>query len=67
MGLDIRLPLGMIFVITGVILIAYGAFTWGSPIYTQSDGLNLNMIWGGVMVIFGAGMWIAGRRGKAEV
>jgi hypothetical protein len=67
MGLDIRLPLGMIFVITGVILIAYGAFTWGSAIYAQSDGLNLNMIWGGVMTIFGAGMWIAGRRGRPQI
>ena len=65
MGLDIRIPLGMIFVITGAVLVIYGATTWGSAIYAQSDNLNINMIWGSLMTVFGAAMWIAGRRGKA--
>ena len=62
MGLDIRLPLGLIFLITGVILMVYGAITYGSPIYQLSLGLNLNLIWGAVMALFGAGMLLASKR-----
>jgi hydrogenase-4 membrane subunit HyfE len=62
MGLDIRLPLGLIFAITGLILVVYGALTHGSPIYAISEGVNLNVVWGAVMTLFGAVMLIASRR-----
>ena len=62
MGLDIRLPLGLIFLITGAILILYGIVTYGSAIYQVSMGVNLNLIWGAVMALFGAGMLLAARR-----
>jgi hypothetical protein len=64
MGLDIRIPLGLIFLITGAILIVYGAMTYGSAIYGVSMGVNLNLIWGVVMALFGVGMLLAGRMGK---
>ena len=64
MGLDIRMPLGLIFLITGTILMVYGAITYGSPIYGVSMGINLNLLWGAVMALFGAGMLLAGRRAK---
>ena len=62
MGLDIRVPLGMIFLLIGGIMTAYGAVTIGSPMYQRCLGLNVNLIWGLVMVAFGAVMFYVGRR-----
>ncbi len=62
MGLDIRLPLGLIFAITGTIMLVYGTATLGSYIYAISMGINLNVIWGGIMTIFGIWMFILGRK-----
>jgi hypothetical protein len=62
MGLDIRLPLGLIFLIIGAILALYGAFTWGSAMYLNSGGINLNVVWGSVMVVFGGMMFALSRR-----
>jgi len=62
MGLDIRLPLGLIFLIIGAIMTVYGAFTWGSSIYAASMGINLNVIWGAVMLVFGGVMLALSRR-----
>lgn len=62
MGLDIRLPLGLIFLITGLIMFFYGVATHGSPMYAASMGININLIWGLVMLVFGAVMALLGRR-----
>lgn len=62
MGLDIRVPLGLIFLITGGIMTVYGLFTRGSEIYARSMEINLNLIWGVVMLLFGAVMFFVGRR-----
>ena len=62
MGLDIRLPLGLIFLIIGAIMAIYGAFTWGNPMYGSSMGINLNVIWGAVMLVFGGLMLALSRR-----
>jgi hypothetical protein len=64
MGLDIRIPLGLIFLITGGILSLYGLFTRGSEIYHKSMGMNVNLTWGLVMFVFGAIMFFIGRRQK---
>ncbi len=65
MGLDIRIPLGLIFLITGGIIGVYGIFTFNSPeIYEKSMGINLNLTWGGLMFIFGLVMFLVGRRQK---
>jgi hypothetical protein len=62
MGLDIRLPLGLIFLIIGGIMAVYGVFTRGSAMYASSQDINLNLIWGLVMLLFGLIMFIAGRK-----
>jgi hypothetical protein len=62
MGLDIRIPLGLMFLITGGLLAAYGVVTWGSAIYERSLGMNVNLIWGAVMFVFGVVMYVMGRR-----
>ena len=62
MGLDIRLPLGLIFLIIGGIMAVYGVFTRGSAMYASSQGINLNLVWGLVMLVFGLIMFLAGRK-----
>lgn len=52
--LDIRIPIGLMFSILGVILAAYGVMTRGTQIYhIHSLGVNVNMYWGCVLLIFG--------------
>jgi len=66
MGLDIRMPLGMLFLCTGGLMAGYGLFTRGSAIYEKSLYLNINLIWGLVLLLFGLSMlmlaWTANRR-----
>jgi len=62
MGLDIRVPLGLIFLIIGGIMAGYGVFTRGSAMYASSQGINLNLVWGLVMLAFGLIMFIAARK-----
>lgn len=52
--LDIRMPIGLLFSILGVLLFIYGLVTLGdSTMYAQSLGININ-IWSGIgMTVFG--------------
>ena len=56
MGLDIRLPLGLLFVVTGGMMAVYGLFTHGSAIYQKSLGIDINLVWGVVLSLFGLTM-----------
>ena len=62
MGLDIRIPLGLMFLITGGLMAGYGLFTRGSAIYAKSLDVNVNLIWGAVMFVFGLATYLMGRR-----
>ena len=64
MGLDIRIPLGLIFLIIGGIMSLYGLLTRHSAIYEKSLDVNLNLSWGLIMFLFGLVMFIIGRRQK---
>jgi multisubunit Na+/H+ antiporter MnhG subunit len=64
MGLDIRIPLGLIFLIIGGIISLYGLFTRHSAVYDKSMGINLNLTWGAIMFVFGLIMYLVGRRQK---
>jgi hypothetical protein len=61
MGLDIRLPIGMLFTIFGIMLIVFGVFS-NPSLYAQSLGININLIWGVVLLVFGAVMLFLGGR-----
>jgi len=61
MGLDIRLPIGMLFTIFGIMLIVFGVFS-NPSLYAQSLGINVNLIWGVVLLVFGAIMLFLGAR-----
>ncbi len=64
MGLDIRIPLGLIFLIIGGIMGVFGIATHGDAIYEKSLGVDLNLTWGCIMFVFGAIMFFVGRRKK---
>ena len=65
MGLDIRVPLGLIFLVLGGILTVFGLYTHAdASLYARSLGVDLNLGWGGVMLAFGAVMFFVGRRQK---
>lgn len=66
MNLDIRTPMGWMFLIIGLIIAIYGAATSGSPMYAKhSLGVNVNLWWGLAMALFGAVMlglaWLAAK------
>ncbi|HTV16076.1 MAG TPA: hypothetical protein VME68_15250 [Acidobacteriaceae bacterium] len=61
MSLDLRIPMGLMFTIVGVILTLYGILTHGSTIYARSAGMDINLIWGLVMLVFGLTMFLMGR------
>lgn len=58
MGLDIRYPIGMMFTLIGLLLLGTGIFTGGDAgMYKISLGININLIWGAVLFLFGLLMW----------
>lgn len=61
MGLDIRLPIGFLFTLFGVVLTLFGAFS-DKALYERSLGINVNLVWGVVLLVFGLGMLFLGRR-----
>jgi len=65
MQLDVRTPIGLMFTIVGVILTVYGAATHGSPMYARSMGTNVNLWWGGILLVFGLLMLVLARRKRA--
>lgn len=66
MSLDIRLPIGMLFTILGVLLAGYGLAS-DPAIYQRSLGYNVNLTWGMAILIFGVVMLVFGRRGTSSV
>jgi len=61
---DIRLPIGLIFTIFGIIVSMYGLLT-DQALYDQhSFGFNVNLWWGLLMFIFGCSMLIFAFRKK---
>jgi hypothetical protein len=66
MGLDIRLPIGLMFAILGALLVIYG-LVGDKAMYARSLGVNVNLSWGIVMFIFGMVMLILGRRGTSAM
>jgi hypothetical protein len=65
MGLDIRLPIGIMFSILGALLTVYGMVSHGS-IYQRSLNININLWWGIVIFGFGLVMLILSKRGGKE-
>jgi hypothetical protein len=59
MNLDVRLPIGLMFSVFGVVLSLYGLFS-DKQIYQRSLDININLWWGLVLLVFGLLMlWLA--------
>jgi hypothetical protein len=68
MNLDLRIPMGLMFTLVGIILTAFGIATRGSiELYSRSLGINVNMWWGIVLLIFGQIMFQLGRSSQARL
>jgi hypothetical protein len=61
MGLDIRIPIGLMFAIIGALLAVYGFFAAHVTL-----GLNMDLIWGSVLLAFGAVMLLLARSASAR-
>lgn len=62
MQLDIRLPIGWLFTLLGLILAGFGLVSDAS-IYERSLGHNVNLWWGLAMIAFGLVFLLLARRG----
>jgi hypothetical protein len=61
MGLDIRWPIGLMFTLIGVLLAINGAVVKSN--HAISLGININLIWGVVLLVFGVLMLLGALKG----
>jgi len=61
MSLDLRLPIGLLFLVLGALLLVFGLAS-DPAIYEASLGVNINFWWGGVMMLFGGAMLVPALR-----
>jgi hypothetical protein len=63
--MDLRIPIGWMFLVLGVLLTGYGLVS-DPRIYERSLGTNINLVWGLTLAVFGAVLLLlARRRGRA--
>lgn len=61
MYLDLRIPVGLMFGLTGLILSGFGLITNNDvSLYAKSLGVNINLWWGVVLLVFGIVMAVLG-------
>ena len=58
-NLDIRLPIGGLFTVLGLMLAGYGAISNDPSLYQRSQSINVNLWWGLIMLAFGAGLLLS--------
>jgi hypothetical protein len=56
MGLDIKIPIGLMFAVFGIILTIFGVVTSGNEMYNLSLNININLWSGLFMLVFGVFM-----------
>lgn len=59
MGLDIRWPIGLMFTLIGVLLAGFGGLNRSGSL---SLGININLVWGVVLLVFGGAMLLGAMR-----
>jgi hypothetical protein len=68
MNLDLRLPMGLMFTLTGTILTSFGLATRDNKaLYAPSLGIDANLWWGAVLLVFGIIMLVLGRRNQTRI
>ena len=64
---DIRIPIGLMFSVLGVLITIFGFVTKSdSSMYQRSLGINVNLVMGVVMLIFGLVMLYLSQRKKKK-
>jgi hypothetical protein len=61
MGLDIRYPIGLMFTFIGALLLVFGLAKGAE---STTLGININLIWGAVLLVFGVLMLLGAIKGK---
>lgn len=65
MTFDLRIPVGLMFTVFGLILVAVGLL--GNPaLIEKSLGVNMNLWWGLTQLVFGGSMLFFGLRRKGD-
>lgn len=66
---DIRIPIGLMFTIVGIIITIFGFITNSdSEMYQKSLNINVNIIMGLIMLVFGGIMlYFAARKNKRRI
>lgn len=65
---DLRISLGMLFTLIGTVLTAFGLGTRSNTdVYAKSLGIDANLWWGLVLLVFGIAALILGRRGQIKL
>ena len=66
MNFDLRLPIGIMFSLFGAILVIFGAVSNKDIYETHSLGININLIWGAVLLVFGLFMLLLTWRARGK-
>jgi len=65
---DARISLGMLFTLIGTILTAYGVATRANAeVYAKCMGIDANLWWGLVLLVFGIVVMLLGRRNQMKL
>ncbi len=64
MNFDLRFPIGIMFTIFGAMLTIYGVVSDKAKYQEHSLDININLIWGIVLLVFGILMLLFAIRGK---
>lgn len=68
MNYDARISIGMFFTLAGTILAAMGMATRSNAaVYAKSLGIDVNLWWGLVLLVFGVVVLFIGRRGQMRI
>jgi len=62
--LDVRMPIGLMFSIFGVLLVGFGLVSDPRIYQEHSLGINVNLGWGVVLLAFGLTMLVFAIRGR---
>lgn len=63
--LDIRWPIGLMFTLVGALLLLTGLLS-GPEAYQRSLGININLWWGLLLLVFGGLMVLFAWRGRTS-
>ncbi|MGB7267831.1 MAG: hypothetical protein WBC92_20100 [Terracidiphilus sp.] len=65
---DARISMGMMFTLIGTILAAFGLATRNNAdVYVKSLGIDANLWWGIVLLVFGVAVLLLGRRAQVRM